>query len=160
MKYHPLGDGRYLMRLDPGDEIIASLRLFASEETVTAGYITGLGSTASAVMSWLDPELGEYVRRKFDEPMEVGTLSGTIAVSAEDGRPFIHLHAVLAPRELIAYSGHLHEARTGAVMEIFITTFDVKIERHSVPEKPFPWLLMPGEPPPGDTPPADTEAGR
>ena len=71
MKYHPLGDGRYLMRLDPGDEMIASLRLFASEESVTAGYITGLGSTASAVMSWLDPELGEYVRRKFDEPMEV-----------------------------------------------------------------------------------------
>lgn len=145
MKYHPLGDGRYLMRLDPGDELIASLRVFASEEEVGSGYITGLGSTASAIMSWLDPESGEYVRRKFDEPMEVGNLTGTITVAADDGRPFVHVHAVLAPQELLAYSGHVHEARTGAVMEIFLTTFEQKIERHSVPDKSFPWMCMPGE---------------
>jgi len=148
MEYHPLGQGRYIMRLDPGDELIASLRSFAAEESVQSGHITGIGSTSSAVVSWLDPESGEYVRRKFDEPMEVGNLTGTISVAADDGRPFVHLHAVLAPQELLAYSGHIHEARTGAVMEIFITTFDVKIERHAVPGKSFPWLLMPGESPP------------
>lgn len=148
MKYHSLGQGRYIVRLDPGDELIASLRSFAAEESVVSGYITGIGSTSSAVMSWLDPELGEYVRRKFDEPMEVGNLTGTISVAAEDGRPFVHLHAVLAPRELLAYSGHVHEIRTGAVMEIFVHTFEEKIERHTVPGKSFPWLLMPGESPP------------
>ena len=145
MEYHPLGHGRYLLRLDPGDELIASLRLFASEEDVQSGFITGLGSTASAVMSWLDPESGEYIRRKFEEPMEIGNLTGTITVAADDGRPFVHMHAVLAPRELLAYSGHVHEARTGAVMEVLVTTFDVKIERHTVEGKPFPWMLMPGE---------------
>ncbi len=153
MHYHPLGDGRYMMRLDPGDEVIASLRQFASEESVTAGYITGLGSTQSAVMSWLDPESGEYLKRKLDEPMEVSNLTGSISIAADDGRPFVHLHAVLSPRELLAYSGHIHEARTGAVMEIFISTFDVRLERHSVPEKPFPWLVLPGEPLPGEDAP-------
>jgi len=150
MEYHPLGDGRFLMRLDPGDEVIASLRLFASDESVTSGYVSGLGSTASAVMSWLDPESGEYVRRKFDEAMEVGSLTGTITVSAEDGRPFVHVHAVLGPQELLAYAGHVHEARTGAVMELFVTTFEARIERHVLPCKSFPWLLMPGEEPPED----------
>ncbi|MDA1194395.1 MAG: DNA-binding protein [Planctomycetota bacterium] len=145
MRYHPLGDGRYVMRLDPGDELIASLRSFASEEEVGAGYITGLGSTASAVMSWLDPESGEYIRRKFDEPMEVGSLTGTISVAAEDGRPFVHVHAVLAPRELLAYSGHVHEAKTGLVMEIFLFTFPIRLERHSVEGKSFPWLTLPCE---------------
>ena len=149
MRYHPLGDGRYVMRLDPGDEIIASLRQFASEESVTSGYITGIGSTQTAVMSWLDPESGEYVKRKLDEPMEVGNLTGTISVAAEDGRAFVHLHGVLAPRELLAYTGHIHEARTGLVMEIFIFTFDAKLERHSIPDKPFPWMVMPDEPVPG-----------
>ena len=148
MRYHALGGGRYVLRLDPGEELVASLRTFAAEEEVTSGYITGLGSTAQAVMSWLDPEEGEYQKRKFDEPMEVGNLTGTISVASEDGRPFVHLHAVLAPRELIAYSGHLHEARTGAVMEIFVWTFDAKLEREATPDKPFPWMFLPGEPRP------------
>jgi predicted DNA-binding protein with PD1-like motif len=148
MQYHPLGDGHYAMRLDPGDEIIACLRQFAGEESVEAGYVTGLGSTSLAVLSWLDPETGEYARRRFEEPMEVATLSGTFSVSAEDGRPFVHLHAVMAPRELLAYAGHVHEARTGVVMELFIFTFKQRLERHSLPDKPFPWLLMPSEPRP------------
>ena len=154
MEYHPLGHGRFLLRLDPGDELIASLRTFAADEEVQSGYVTGLGSTSSATMSWLDPDAGEYIRRKFDEPMEVGTLSGTITLSADDGRPFVHVHAVLAPRELLAYSGHVHEIRTGAVMEVLVTTFEVKIERHAVSGKSFPWMLMPGE-----CPPEDPEAG-
>jgi len=148
MRYHAAGDGRYLMRLDPGDELVASLRTLASEAKLTAGFITGIGSTSSAVMSWLDPESGEYVRRKFDEPMEVANLSGTISVAADDGRPFIHLHGVLAPRELIAYAGHVHEARTGVVMEIIVWGFDVKLERVSTPDKPFPWMFLPDEPRP------------
>ncbi len=81
----------------------------------------------------------------------VATLSGTISVAASDGRPFVHLHAVLAPRELIAYSGHVHEARTGAVMEILLDTFPVRLERHVVPDKPFPWLVLPGERPAAET---------
>ncbi len=150
MRYHALGGGRYVLRLDPGDEIVGSLRTFAAEEEISAGFITGFGSISQAVMSWLDPESGEYVKRKFDEPMEVGNLTGSISVAEEDGSPFVHLHALLAPRELIAYSGHLHEARTGVVMEIFVWSFDAKLERASVPDKPFPWMFLPGEPRPDE----------
>ena len=148
MRYHPLGNGRYVMRLDPGDEVIACLRQFAAEEKVKSGWITGLGSTSSAVMSWLDPESGEYVRRRLEEPMEVANFTGTISVSGEDGRPFIHLHGVLAPRELLAYAGHVHEARTGAVMELRVDTFAEPLERFTVPDKSFPWMFLPGEPRP------------
>jgi predicted DNA-binding protein with PD1-like motif len=147
MHYHPVGADRYLMRLDPGDELVASLRQFATDEDIVGAYVTGLGSTSQATMSWLDPESGEYQRRKFDEAMEVATLSGTISVAADDGRPFVHLHGVLAPRELLAYAGHIHEARTGAVMEIVIFTFAERLERHVMEDKPFPWLLMPDEDP-------------
>ncbi len=145
MQYHRIGEGRYFMRMDPGEEAIGCLRQFVSEEKVTAGFITGLGSVSNAVLSFLDPDINEYVKRKFDEPMEVGNLTGTISVASDDGRPFIHLHAVLAPRELIAYSGHVHELRVGAVMEVILHTYDVKLERVSVPGKAFPWLVMPGE---------------
>lgn len=145
MHYHPLADGRYAMRLDPGDELIASLRQFAGDQEIVAGFIHGLGSVSQATLGFLDPETGEYVRRRFEEPMEVGSLSGTISISAEDQRPFVHLHAVLAPRELIAYSGHVHEARTGAVMEIIVETYPKPLERVTLADKPFPWLLLPDE---------------
>jgi hypothetical protein len=136
------------MRLDPGDEVMASLRQFTVEAGVVAGWITGFGSTSSALLSWLDPVSGEYVKRRLDESMEVASLTGSISVSAEDGRPFVHLHAVLAPQELLAYAGHVHEARTGAVMEMRIDTFEQAFERLTVPDKSFPWLFLPEEPRP------------
>jgi predicted DNA-binding protein with PD1-like motif len=160
MQFHPLGDGRYVMRLDPGDELIASLRQFAAEEEVLSGHLTGIGSTSNAQLGWLDPETGEYVKRRFDEPMEVANLTGTFSVAEEDGRAFVHVHGVFAPQELISYSGHVHEARTGAVMEIFLTTFNVRLERASVPDKSFPWLFMPREERPDETESGRTDPGQ
>ena len=148
MHYHHVGSGRYMLRLDPGDELTTCLRQFVSDAGVKSGWISGLGSTAFLVLGFLDPETMEYVKRKFDEPMEVGQLAGSISVEAEDGRPFIHLHGTFAPRELIAYSGHVHEARVGVVMEVVVTAFEETIERHTVPDKPFPWMFLPGEAPP------------
>ena len=114
-----------------------------------AGYVTGLGSTSHVTLGFLDPDSGEYLKRKFDEPMEVGNLTGTISVEAEDDKPFVHLHGVFAPRELLAYTGHIHEARVGVIMEVLITTYPDRIERHKVQDKPFPWPVLPGESPPG-----------
>ena len=37
---------------------------------------------------------------------------------------------------------------TGAVMEIIVWSFDVKLERASTPDKPFPWMFLPDEPRP------------
>jgi predicted DNA-binding protein with PD1-like motif len=150
MHYHHFGDGRYVMRLDPGEDVIGSLRHFANDCDVAAGMITGIGSTSHVTLGFLDPETGEYVKRMYDEPMVVGNLTGTISVEAEDGKPSIHLHGVFGPRELLAYAGHVHEARVGAVIEIVIFAFSGRVERHKMPDKAFPWPLLPGEPRPGD----------
>lgn len=149
MHYHHFGDGRYVMRLDPGEDLIGSLRQFAAEESIVAGCITGIGSTSQVTLGFLDPETGEYEKRRFEEAMEVGNLTGTISIEAEDEKPFVHLHGVFAPRELLAYTGHVHEAKVGAVMEIFVFAFADRIERHKT-DKPFPWPVLPGEPRPGD----------
>jgi len=145
VQYVALGSGRWFLRLDPEDEIVGVLRAFSQERGLTGGFIHGLGSTKSAVLSFFDPETSEYVKRRFDEPMEIGALSGTISVAAGDGKPIVHLHAVLAPRELIAYSGHVHEARCGMVMEVLVEAFEARLERRTLPDKPFPWLVLPGE---------------
>ncbi len=148
MQHTALGNGRYFVRLDPGDELVASLRAVAAELGIVSGFIQGLGSTQRLVLSFLDTETGDYISRTFDEPMEVGALSGTISWNVADERVFVHLHGVFSPREMIAYTGHVHEAITGFVVEIYLVSFDTRLERHPVPGKSFPWLLLPHEPRP------------
>ena len=50
MKYHHFGSGRYVLRLDPGDEVIASIVSFAQERGLTAGWVSGIGSLDHAVL--------------------------------------------------------------------------------------------------------------
>ena len=154
MQHTALGNGRHFVRLDPGDEIVASIRQLAIELDLTGGFVQGLGSTSQLTLGFLDPETGEYHKRVFDEPMEIGNLTGTITWDAESDAPFVHLHGVFAPRELISYAGHVHEATTGLVAELNVVGYDLRLERHSVAGKPFPWLLLPDEPRP--TPPEAT----
>jgi hypothetical protein len=61
---------------------------------------------------------------------------------------------VVAPRELLAYAGHVHEARVAVLVEIHVTAFPGRLERVRVGEEAFPRLLLPGEPVPKPEPPA------
>ena len=154
MQHTALGNGRYFVRLDPGDEIVASIRSLAAELDLGGGFIQGIGSTSQLTLGFLDPESGEYQKRTFDEPMEIANLTGTITWDAAEDRPFVHLHGVFSPREFLAYGGHVHEATTGQVAELTVVGYDVKLERLVVPDKPFPWLFLPDEPRPAPEDPA------
>lgn len=152
MRHHHFGDGRYALRLDPGEELIASLAAFAQAEEIEAGYVTGLGSVERVTLGFFDIETSEYVRRRFDEPLEVAQLTGTF--SREGDKPFVHVHAVVAPRELLAYGGHVHSATVGLVMELFVTRLPGRLDRFPLPGKPILALCLPGEPPPEGSAPA------
>jgi predicted DNA-binding protein with PD1-like motif len=145
MRYHHFGGGRYVVRLDAGEDLVASLKAFAAERGVTAGYVTGFGSLDLLVLGFLDPATNEYVKRRFDERLEVGTLSGSLSMDGD--RHHLHLHAVVSPRELIAYTGHVHEAKVGAVVEAFAWAFPGRLDRKTVEGVPFPALVLPGEAP-------------
>jgi predicted DNA-binding protein with PD1-like motif len=131
--------------LDPGEEVISSLVGFAIEAEVAAGWVTAVGSLDHAVLGFLDPKEQVYLKRTFDERMEIGSLNGSIGVSADDGRPVVHVHAVLSPRELLAYAGHLHEAKSGVVVECLVISMGGKITRVVDPESGFTRLVLPGE---------------
>jgi predicted DNA-binding protein with PD1-like motif len=146
MRSHHFGDGRWILRLDPGEDLPETLAAFCREAGVAAGHLTGLGSLDVAVLGFLDPETDEYVKRRFEERLEIGHLAGTISV--EGDRPHVHLHAVLGPRECLAYAGHLHAGKVGALAEVFVTALPGRLERHTVPGRPFPALVLPGETPP------------
>jgi len=144
MRYHHFGSGRYVLRLDPGEEVVSSITAFAVEAQVTAGWVTAIGSLDHAVLGFLDPKEKEYIKRTFDERLEVGQLTGNIGVEGHE--PFCHLHVVVAPREFLAYSGHLHEAKVGVVVEVLVIALEGELSRVVDPESGFSRIVMPGEP--------------
>jgi hypothetical protein len=143
MRYHHFGSDRYVLRLEPGEEVVGSIAAFAQERGVHAGWVTGLGSVDHAVLGFLDPKERVYLKRTFDERMEIGNLTGNIGLNVDQAA--CHLHATLSPRELIAYAGHLHEAKVGVVVEIMIGA-EGRISRVVDPATGFARLLLPGEP--------------
>ncbi len=152
MRHHDFGGGRHVVRLDPGEDLVAVLRQLALDAGITAASLTGLGSLDVVTLGFLDPAENAYVKRRFEERMEVAALTGSI--SMEEDRPHVHLHAVVAPREFLAYAGHVHDARVGAALEVYVTALPGRLERVTVAGQPFPRLLLPGEPRPA---PAEAE---
>jgi uncharacterized protein len=152
MRYHHFGAGRYVLRLDPGEEVVSSLVSFAGERGIEAGHVSGIGSLDRVVLGFLDPEQKVYLKRTFEERMEVGHLSGNIGV--EGDRPFVHVHASVSPRELLTYTGHVHEATVGVVLETFVVALPGKLRRAADPKHGFLRWFFQGEPlpEPGETP--------
>jgi predicted DNA-binding protein with PD1-like motif len=108
----------YVVRLDIGDEIMASLKTFCSEQKITLGSVTGIGTTNHAQIGLLDANSKIYHPRTYQGDMEITALVGT--VSQMDGQTYLHLHITLAQPNLEAIGGHLDFAHISAVAEIFI----------------------------------------
>ena len=146
MRHHDFGGGRFVLRLDPGDDVLVAIRDFAKKMGITAGAVTGLGSVDVMTLGFLDPADNAYSKRRFEERMEVASLTGSLSMDGDT--PHVHLHAVVSPREFLAYAGHVHDAKVGAVLEVFVTALTGRMERVAVEGQAFPSLLLPGEPKP------------
>lgn len=123
----------YLIRLDPGEEIISALTGFCEQAGLLAGALQGIGSVATAEIGHFDPERGDYVFRRLDGPLEVLSLAGNVA--ALDGRPIAHVHAVLSDRAFTTQGGHLRSATVAVTCEVVLTPLPGPVRRKRAPGK-------------------------
>ncbi len=123
-----LQNGQVLaIRLDAGDEIVASVLKAARDYRISSGTISGLGAVRSAEIGLFDPADQQYHKTALTQPLEVASLSGNL--STKDGEPYAHLHIVLGDVHGSAFGGHLSAAVVSATAEIFIQIFPDTIER-------------------------------
>ena len=118
MKYVKTGNV-LAVRLDPGEEIIASVLKIAKDEDIRFAEISAIGAVGRAVFGLYDLEEQKYHSLTFVQPLELVSLNGNL--SRKDGEPYLHLHA--------AFGGHLNEAVISATCEMFIKIFDIDIGR-------------------------------
>lgn len=126
MRAFPAGND-VILRLDPGDEIIASLNAWLQETDIPLASVSGIGAISAC-------EIGRYLLsdKRYETQVhhgefEIIALLGTISRMA--GKPYVHLHLAFADENMVMRGGHLSSATVSVTAEIVIRRLDGEIDR-------------------------------
>ncbi|HEX6000118.1 MAG TPA: PPC domain-containing DNA-binding protein [Hyphomicrobiaceae bacterium] len=113
------GQRTFALILQTGDEAMGCLQSFAESERLKAAQLTAIGAFERARIAYFDWEAKRYVPIPITQQVEVASLIGDVAVA--DGKPSVHVHAVLGRRDGSAMAGHLQEGHVRPTLEAIIT---------------------------------------
>lgn len=120
-------NGRWLVRIERGEEIVETLTQFLKEHTITAGSITGIGAVDRAELRYYSMEDKAYHNREFIGEYEILALNGNISVLESGIWP--HIHIVLSDTEFHCLGGHLDSAMVSVTCEVMIDPIDLHLQR-------------------------------
>jgi len=115
-------DDRLVVRLDPGERVIAKLEELRREYDIDGAFVTGIGAVDEAVLAHYDVETEEYTEEKLGGQFEVTNFTGNI------GPDKIHAHITLGQRDFTAIGGHCVEARVSGTFEMLVVRTDTSLE--------------------------------
>ncbi|MDD2427031.1 MAG: DNA-binding protein [Eubacteriales bacterium] len=117
MEYKEIAD-TIILRVDPGEDIVAAVETACSECEVKLGSIMGIGACNDVEIGIYLVEEQRYARKTIREEMELTSLLGN--VSTMDGELYIHLHANFGNDKMEDLGGHLNRAIVSGTGEIII----------------------------------------
>ena len=122
--------GKYYVRLDKGDEVVASLPALCGKEGIALAQVQGIGGCGEVTVGVFDTETKTYREETVTGTLEMISLDGNI--TEYEDKPFLHAHATFAYHrdgEAKLLSGHLLKAVISLTGEIVLTPADGKIGR-------------------------------
>jgi uncharacterized protein len=126
MKFLKMGN-KYFVRIDKGEEVIASLKEFCKASGVKLGAIMGVGAADRATIGLFNTITKEYHNIELVGEYEILNLTGSI--TSKDGEIYLHLHITLGDEEYKAYGGHLNECWISGTCELTIDASEGEINR-------------------------------
>jgi uncharacterized protein len=121
-------DGKnYFLKLDIEEDVIENISKFCLENDIKAASIKAIGVLKNIELGYYDIKKGTYEKHILHEDYELLSFIGNIGIN--DGIPHPHIHVVLGDKKLSCIGGHLLKAKVGVTCEVFITSFDMDIER-------------------------------
>ena len=149
MKSKLLDDGSektFAVVFDEGDEVMGGLQSFAEKNGITAAQITAIGAFSDVTLGFFDRKRKEYLRNRIAEQVEVVSLVGDISVY--QGKPKVHVHAVVGKTNATAYGGHLLEGKVWPTLEVIVVESPKALRRTWDPEAGLPLIDLAAQAPP------------
>ena len=143
MKSKLLLDGAekvFAVVFDAGDEVMAGLEQFATEQGLDSAQITAIGAFSRATFGFYDRERKEYDTIPVAEQVEVLSLIGDISLN--EGKPQIHVHGVVGLRDGTTRGGHLLNAHVWPTLEVIITESPGHLRRRMSEEAGLPLIAL------------------
>ena len=119
--------GRYLLRFDRGEEVIAALAAFAAQERIPGASFTAIGAAEKVVISFYSGRTKKYEDMLIKDELEISALSGNIAW--KENEPVVHAHGVFSDRNMKSFGGHVKKCVVSFTCEVALSVFSKKIER-------------------------------
>ena len=130
MQYKKVSGG-YLVRIERGEEVMASLKVFIKKYKIKSGFLVGLGACEDLELGYFDAVKSIYKNKEFKGEYEVTNLTGNISYFEKE--PIVHAHITLSDEKFRAIAGHLWSAIVSGTVEIYITVFQAAIKREHDP---------------------------
>jgi predicted DNA-binding protein with PD1-like motif len=126
------GRKEYAVIFSSGDEAFSGLVEFADRYHIANAHFTAIGSWRGATLAWFSPEKKMYRRIPIECQVEVASMIGDIALL--DGKPVIHMHAVVGLPDGTAKAGHVLEAYVWPTLEVMVTVDPSSMMKRRDPE--------------------------
>ena len=136
---HTRSGSDIFLRLDPGEELHASIQAVCATEGIGSAVVTsGIGRVRDVDIGYLGDD-GIYDRIVLEAPTELLSMQGNVAIL--EGDPFTHIHIVLSDDEHDVHGGHLFAATVHVTAEIHLRALEkgvqVPMSRCSLPDSEF-----------------------
>ena len=122
MEYRKFPQG-YVVRLDPGEEVLQSLTRFVQQEQIRLGCISALGAANDVTIGIFDTQEKKFSSQRYQGVYEISALVGS--VTQKDGEPYFHLHITIGnPVTGEVHAGHMASCTISATLELFLQVWD------------------------------------
>jgi predicted DNA-binding protein with PD1-like motif len=127
------GERTFILVLDAGDEAFAKITAFAAGAQVAGASLTALGAFERATVGWFDLEKKTYRSIEINEQCEGLSLLGDVALG-DDGKPSLHMHAVLGLKDGSVRGGHFIKGIVRPTLEVTVVETPAHLCRRKRPE--------------------------
>ena len=118
----------HVVVLESGEEAFAALTRFVRDKEISAASLTAIGAFERATVGWFDINSKSYKKIEVGEQCEVLSAIGDVAVG-DDGKPTLHVHAVLGLSDGSTRGGHLLAGTVRPTLEVVLTEVPATLRR-------------------------------
>lgn len=130
MRYSKLNNGNFLIRLEKGERVNASIKRFCEAHRISNAYFIAIGSIEDPVLAHYRVDTRAYKEKPMKGIFEITSLIGTVGLF--EGSPLVHSHINISDQEMRAFGGHLVDTDVSAGVELVLKDLESsKAKRHS-----------------------------